>query len=137
MTKRHLLGTVLVVSAICEAAASIANQEIQGLLAKFNGAIGSNNFKEAIALFTRNGTYQVGNDKARPVAEAIRQAAPKRLPWDERMPLAISIQKIVFTRADTAIIKALQKDSSPMLDTRTWSCTFVVVKSGEFRLRSG
>lgn len=129
MTKRHLLCTVLVVNTIPGAAASTPNQEIEALLGQFNAAIAANDFKRVSALFTPHGTYQQGNGKALPVADALRQAAPKRLPWDERMPLAISIQKIVFTRPDGAVVEALQSDNSPMLGTRTWSCTFVLVRS--------
>lgn len=130
MTRRNSLCTVLLVNTIVGGEGLADTKAIEALLLQFNSSIASNDHPRTVGLFTPNGTYQAGNEKALPVAQALRQLAPKRLPWDERMPLAISIQKITFPRNSTAVVEAIQRDSSPMLDTRAWSCTFILVRSG-------
>jgi hypothetical protein len=107
------------------AAATSPAQEIEAVLKSFNSAVAANDSKRIAALFTAKGTYQ-----SLPVASGVRQADAKRLPWDERTPLRIAIQKLAFPRPDTAVVDATESDSSPMLDTRTWTCEFVLVRIG-------
>ncbi len=103
---------------------------MEAVIHSFNSAVAANDSKRVVALFTPNGTYKSGAVPALPVAEAMRTIAPKRLPWDERMPLVIEINKVVFPKADTARVEATQTDSSPSGDKRTWACVFVLVKVG-------
>ncbi|MGI8989600.1 MAG: SgcJ/EcaC family oxidoreductase [Bryobacteraceae bacterium] len=105
---------------------------IKRLIAEFNTAGSVNNLDRVTALFTKTGTYQSGESAPQSVAEAIRQLPPKRLPWDERTPLAIKIQSVRLTGPDTAEARAIQSDYSPMLGTtRKWECTFVLARTGK------
>jgi hypothetical protein len=112
-------------------AATSGSKEIEPVIAEFNSAVARNDAKRIIALFTSGGTYRVGTSHALTVAQVLPTLAPKRLPWDERTPLTISITKIEFPRPGTVIVEAIQKDTSSMLgDTRTWSCVFELVRVG-------
>src|ERR1700722_7581153 len=110
-------------------AATSGAKEIETVITAFNSAVAANDSKRIMALFTAGGTYQEGTAQALPIALALAALAPKRLPWDERMPLVITVRKIVFLRADTATVDALQTDSTPSGDTGSWSCVFVLVKA--------
>lgn len=111
-------------------AASNGGKDVEAVIQQFNAAVASNDVKRMAALFTAQGTYRAAAGPALPVAEALRRAAPKRLPWDERMPLTISIQKIELPKLGTALVEATQSDSSPAGETRSWSCVFVLVRAG-------
>jgi hypothetical protein len=111
--------------------ATSGSQEIEPLISEFNSAVARNDAQRIVALFTSDGTYRVGASQALPVAQVLPALAPKRLPWDERTPLTISITKIEFPRPGKAIVEATQKDTSAMVgDTRTWSCVFALVRVG-------
>ena len=125
--------TVLVASAIASAAPDAGSDKsaIESLISDFNSATALNDSDRLLALFAKNGDY--GVDASAPVeaATAIRRVPPKKRPWDERMPLAIRVQKIQFIRPDVALVDAIQSDSSPLGgDSRKWSCTFVFVRVG-------
>ncbi len=111
---------------------------IEKLLSEFNSATAVNDFGRLVAMFAKDGDY--GVDGAAPIAAAaaIRQAPPKRLPWDERMPLAMKVQKIRFIRPGVAVADAIESDSSPMMgDSRRWSCTFIFVRvGGDWKIES-
>jgi hypothetical protein len=121
----RLMVPLFLVSVLAAPGATPAAPEIEAVLKAFNSAVAANDSKRVVALFTEQGTYA-----GQPVAVGIRKAAPKRLPWDERMPLRITIQKIVFPKPNRAVVNATLSDSSPTLDTRTWSCVFVLVRVG-------
>jgi hypothetical protein len=123
MSRRIL--PLFLASMIAAAGAASGAREIEAVVTEFNSAVAANDHKRLVALFTAQGTYQ-----GLPAAEGVRQADAKRLPWDERMPLRISIRKIAFPRPDNAIVNATQSDSSPIGDTRTWSCVLVLVRVG-------
>src|SRR5262249_50738706 len=101
------------------------------LIFEFNSATAVSDFNRLLALFAKNGDYGVGGSVPIAAGTAIRQAPPKKLPWDERMPPAIKVQKIQLIGPDVALGDAIQSDSSPpMGDSRNWSCTFVFLRVG-------
>jgi hypothetical protein len=90
-----------------------------------------NDFDRLRALFTQDGEYGVGNSPSMPVSTAIRQLPPKRLPWDERTPLRISVPNVWFMGPDMAVANAIQRDYAPMSGIkRRWGCTFVLLRVG-------
>jgi uncharacterized protein (TIGR02246 family) len=130
---RLFVVTVLVASAIASGAQDVGSDKgaIESLISEFNSATAVNDFDRLLALFTKDGDYGVGGSTPVAAGTAIRQVPPKRLPWDERMPLAMKVQKIHFIRPDVVLADAIQSDSSPMTgDSRKWSCTFVFVRVG-------
>jgi uncharacterized protein (TIGR02246 family) len=132
--------TVLFASAIASGAqdAGLDKSTIESLITEFNSATAVNDLDRLLALFSKNGDYGVGGSAPVAAGTAIRQILPKRLPWDERMPLAMKVQKIQFIRPDVALADAIQSDSSPMMgDSRKWSCIFVFVSVGrEWKIAS-
>ena len=132
--------TLLLASALASGAQDGGSDKsaIESLITEFNSATALNDFDRLFALFAKNGDYGVGGSAPVAAGTAIRQVPPKKLPWDERMPLAMRIQKIQFIRPDVALVDAIQSDSSPMTgDSRKWSCTFVFVRVGrEWKIAS-
>ena len=125
--------TVLVASAVASGAPDAGSDRsaIESLISEFNSATAVSDFNRLLALFAKNGDYGVGGAVPIAAGTAIRQAPRKKFPWDERMPLAIKVQKIQFIGPDVALADAIQSDSSPMIgDSRNWSCTFVLVRVG-------
>jgi hypothetical protein len=123
MTRRIL--PLFLAATIAATGAASGTREVEAVVTEFNSAVAANDHKRLVALFTARGTYE-----GWPAAEGVQQADAKRLPWDERMPLRISIRKMTFPRPDNAIVNATQSDSSPLGDTRTWTCVFVLVREG-------
>lgn len=112
-------------------------QAIAALVSEFNRAISVNDLDRLRALFTRDGEYGVGNSPSMPISTALRQL-PKRLPWDERTPLRISVPNVWFMGPDMAVANAIQSDYTPMSGiTRRWGCTFVLLRvGGDWRIAS-
>jgi uncharacterized protein (TIGR02246 family) len=130
----RLFLAVLVISAIALGAPDAENDKktIESLIAEFNSATAVGDLNRLLVLFAKDGDY--GRNGSSPVAAetAIRQAPAKKLPWDERMPLTMKVQKIQFIRTDVALADAIQSDSSPIGgDSRNWSCTFVFVSTNQ------
>jgi hypothetical protein len=113
-------------------------QAIAALVSEFNRAVSVNDFDRLRALFTRDGEYGVGKSPSMPVSTAIRQLPPKRLPWDERTPLRISVPNVWFMGPEMAVANAIESDYAPMSGiTRRWGCTFVLLRvGGDWRIAS-
>ncbi len=123
---------VTVVLSVARAQRRDETEGIKRLIAQFVAATAANDLDRIAALFTKAGTYRSGESTPQPVADAIRQLPPKRLPWDERTSLAIEVQNIRLTGPDTAEARAIQSDYAPMLGTtRKWSCAFVFAQVGK------
>ena len=135
MLSRSAILAILatVIASACMAPATPADkQAIESLISAFNAAVKVNDFERLTALFTKDAGCAEGSAAAVPVATAIRQFLPKRLPWDERTALTMKIEKITFSSAGRAAVEAVQSDYAPTVGiSRKWSCHFVVVLTGQ------
>ncbi len=87
-------------------------QSIEALLQSFNRAISRNDSKALHELFVS------GADLS-----AIEKRPPKRLPWDERTALTLSVKSIDVSSFSAADVEAVQSDSTPMTGAaRQWTC---------------
>jgi hypothetical protein len=87
-------------------------QSIEALLESFNRAVSRNDSKALHELFVS------GADLS-----AIENRPPKRLPWDERTALTLSVKSIDVSNFGAAEVEAIQGDSMPMTGvTRRWTC---------------
>ena len=111
---------------------------IDAVVAEFNAAIAVNDHPRILAAFTPNGEYASEDRPPIPIAQALKETPPKRLPWDERTALRIHIDTVRFPAPGLAIVEATQSDSQPTTGhLRRWRCTFHVMKSGgEWKIAS-
>jgi uncharacterized protein (TIGR02246 family) len=111
---------------------------IEALISEFNAAVSVNDSSRLLAFFTKDADYAVSASAPMAVSIAIRRLPAKRLPWDERTPLRIKVQRIRFVRPDLAEVDAIQSDYAPMLGIlRKWACTFALLHIGkEWKIRS-
>jgi len=102
---------------------------INAVIVEFNSAVAVNDFARISAVISEDAGQAV---------KALRDAPPKRLPWDERTALRIVVDQVRFTGRGQAVAEATQSDTAPMLShTRTWHCTFTMVKSrGTWKIAS-
>ena len=129
MSMRWIALIPLTVLMACAVDAESDRADIKAVIAEFNSAVAVNDFARISAVFA---------DDAGPAVKALRDALPKRLPWDERTALRITVDQIRFTGRGQAVADATQSDTAPMLGhTRKWHSTFTMVKSrGSWKIAS-
>ncbi len=121
MNMRWITLVPLTVLIACMVDAASDQVAIGAVIKEFNAAVAVNDFARVSATFA---------DAAGPAAKALRDSAPKRLPWDERTALRITVDQVRLTSRGRAVAEATQSDTSLMLgDSRKWHCTFMMVKS--------
>ena len=138
MTRLQLILLTIVGVAACAGEHPEGGKAAERLISEFNSAMAVNDSGRLLALFTKDGDYAVDKSEPMAVATAIRQLPAKRLPWDERTPLTIRVEKIEFIRSNMSSVEATQTDYAPMLGSlRKWTCTFLLVQSGkDWKIRS-
>jgi hypothetical protein len=129
MNMRWIALVSLTVLIACTVDAAGDQAAIDAVIKEFNAAVAVNDFARVSAVFA--------ND-AGPAIQVLRDSLPKRLPWDERTALRITVDQVRFTGRGQAVAEATQSDTSPMLGhTRKWHCTFTMVKSsGSWKIAS-
>src|SRR5215471_12998068 len=88
----RLFLALLAVSAIAFGAPDENDRRaIESLIAEFNSAMAVSDSNRLLILFAKDGDYSRNGSSPVAAGTALRQARPKKLPWDERMPLAMKV----------------------------------------------
>jgi len=94
-------------------------ESIESLLQAFNRAVARNDTKALRELCAG------GADLS-----ALEKRPAKRLPWDERTALAMTVKSINVHSFNSADAEIVQTDTAPMLHTsREWTCRFTLKRT--------
>ena len=95
--------------------------------------------RQAIELLTRDFNHAVARNDSKAIRglctsdadlSALEKRPPKRLPFDERTALTLTIKSIDLHGFRSAEVEAVQSDASPMMGTsRQWTCHFGLKRS--------